>query len=118
MDHIKSRTCEKAQAQAAEEQKAQAQRTAITYTGLKVRTTQLSAPSNADNSDGDMYPGSSTYNSLGAPPEHKWIESMKNFRRALMKMHEGLPQDMKPKRIKVSQPSKNDRTDQKREVKR
>lgn len=137
MDHIKSRTCEIARAQATHEgaakeraaqkqaaqegaaqaQAVQAQKTATTYTGLKVVSNQLSAPSNADASGANMYPGSSTYNSLGAPPEHKWIESMQNFRRALMKMHEGLPQDMTPKRIKVSQPSNNDRDGHKRELK-
>lgn len=39
---------------------------------------------------------------LKAPPDHQWIESMSKFRRALMELHENLPNNQKPERVKVS----------------
>lgn len=46
--------------------------------------------------------GASMPGILKAPPDHGWIESMKMFRLALMKLHENLPNDQKPERVKVS----------------
>ncbi|KAF3766193.1 subtilisin-like protein, partial [Cryphonectria parasitica EP155] len=40
--------------------------------------------------------------SLTAPPDHGWIESMEMFRRALMTLHETLPKENRPGRVKVA----------------
>lgn len=35
------------------------------------------------------------------PPDHDWVKSMENFRRALASIHKTMPGEIKPQRIKV-----------------
>lgn len=61
--------------------------------------------SDADGSGTDGYLGAVTLDNP-MPPDHLWIDAMKNFRTALMTVHSTLPQGVNPKRIKVSLPVK------------
>lgn len=71
--------------------------------GLHVKTVPLKG-SRAGKSAADGYLTSLTAAGMNsrAPPDHGWIEAMEKFRLVLMKMHEKLPKQLGPERIKVS----------------
>jgi hypothetical protein len=72
------------------------------HSGVVVHLRKLS-PSKAPGGAESGHLGPFTPGGTRPPPEHGWIESMENFRKALMKMHQALDSESQPQRIKVRQ---------------